>query len=313
MSVGVSLGTAAPGGTGVAIAALPGAAADGDFVLIAFAWAVGFATRQLLSVSDTNGNTWTVVPFGSASESGGYGFCIVGAGKGWAAGANTVTGTLSGGTPGGRVWAGVKIPAANLAASPIDQHVEASNQTTQTPSVTSGPLAQASEACFGVDVMRVAAGTAAFTWSAPFAAVNFIAGSGTTTSGVGIGEFDNSTGTAAVTASGSSTGATDTHGMGIIAVKLASSGIVLSAPLATVASAGILGAPVEVASAPLASVASVGLSPLGALVLAAPMAAVASIGFSGNLPAGAERFRTRFYRPVVEAISSKWEGWWRFQ
>lgn len=91
------------------------------------------------------------------------------------------------------------------------------------------------------------------------------------------------------------------------------SSIVLTAPVATVSAAGFLGAPAEKANATLATVSAVGGTPAARIIALAPAATVAVVAFPGNLPAGAERFRNRWFRPVVETLSAKWEGWYRYQ
>ena len=90
------------------------------------------------------------------------------------------------------------------------------------------------------------------------------------------------------------------------------SSIVLLAPLATVSAAGIVGAPVERASATLATVSASGGTPAARIIALAPQATVAVVGFPGSFPVGAERFRNRFFRPVVETLMSKWDGWGRY-
>jgi hypothetical protein len=217
--VGTKLGGAAPGGALISIAAsVTNAAAIGDLVVIAFAWATGF--QSLATVTDTNSNTWTVVGTNAAlNECGGYGWTIVT--SGWAT--NTVTGTLGGGTPGGRVWTAAKVAAANLVASPFDQNTQTS-VTSLTPSVTTSSfLAQPSEACFVVDVVRASGSTTVPTWAwnSGWTEIDHQTGANTANSGVAIAEFDNTTGTSPVSGGFTGTTSGDNHGLGIIAFKLA--------------------------------------------------------------------------------------------
>lgn len=95
--------------------------------------------------------------------------------------------------------------------------------------------------------------------------------------------------------------------------QVAPSGIVLTAPAATVSAAGFLGAPAEKASATLATVSAAGQTPSPRLVALAPAASVNVVGFPGSFPVGSERFRNSWFRPVVDTLAAKAEGWFRFQ
>lgn len=71
-------------------------------------------------------------------------------------------------------------------------------------------------------------------------------------------------------------------------------------------------APVLAVVAPVATVTAAGANPLGAEIASAPAATVPVSAFAGFIPSGAfEKFRNRWFRPVVETLASKWEGWWR--
>jgi hypothetical protein len=210
-----SLGSGAIGGSLISIAATPNAAAVGDLVLVEFCWAL--AGILLSTVTDTSGNTWNVVSHGAASnESGGYGWTIVT--TGWASGANTVTGTLASGAPGGRCWAAAAIPAKY---NPVfDQHNESTTTGNVNITLSSG-LAQQTEEIFILDLMRTSpSGAPTWTWNQNFTDIAHINGSGTPGSGCAIGSYTNLVGQPAVSGGFASQNSADTHGTSIIAFRV---------------------------------------------------------------------------------------------
>lgn len=312
MSIAVGNGSGNPGGSNISIVATPTQGAVGDLVMVTFGWATG--AQSLSTVTDSVGNTWNAVPHTGATQGGGYGFTIVT--NAWSGGTNPVTGTLTGGTPGGRVWCSALIPAAN---SPVvDQHIEGAVASSTAPSITTpGPLAQAQETLLLSSIGRQTGATVP-TWVSPFhpasgvTVLSSAVGSGTTTAGAAILTFDNSVGTSPVTMGFTDGGGAANFGLGLLALKVSSGSIILSAPAAAVAAAGMLGNPSERASAILATVSAAGGAPLARMIASAPVATVAAVGFPGSIPSGKEVFRSRWFRPSVENLSTKVEGWWRF-
>lgn len=221
--LGTSLGTGNPSGALGTIDAALSAAAAGDLVVVAFAWATG--SNTLASISDPLGNPWNVVSTPAASkESGGYAWTIVT--HGWA-GTNTVTGALDHGTPGGRCWASLKITAANLAASPLDRATQGVASGSSPSLALPAALAQPSESVLLIAITREATGSVP-TWTTPTpagaAVVASATGAGTIESGVAILEYDNSVGNPIIAMGYHAATAGSVHGLGIIAFKGSSAG-----------------------------------------------------------------------------------------
>lgn len=219
MALATQIGGGAPAGALVSIPLnITGPAAVGDLVLAQVGWAASGLTNQLGTFTDALGNVWNVVPMSNnTGQTGGLAWTIVTVP--WAA--NTATATLTGGVPGGRVYLVLGVPAAQLAATPFDQHVAGTLQTTATPSTSTGVLATAASLVFAADLQRAGAGTAALGWSAGWTPDGSETGGATPASGIFLAEQSVSS-TAPVTASGTSVQGTDRHQLDVIVFKLAS-------------------------------------------------------------------------------------------
>lgn len=213
-----------PGGSSGSIAAsLTGGAADGDFVVVWFAWDSSDATHQLASCSDPTGQSWTVVPLTGGSLTGiagGYAWCVV-TGGGWST-TNTATGALNTGTPGGRAALGFKIPAGTLTATPVDPASVLTPQKSATPVATPGTLATSDTLEVAFDLTKQTASPAAVTWGSGWTADDSVVGSGTPSCGIFVAEQTvlTTTPAAATLTSGTST---DQHGLGVLCLELAGS------------------------------------------------------------------------------------------
>jgi hypothetical protein len=286
----------------------PAANATAGSLIIAYVNAS--AARTVTGVSDTKGNTWTVGPNpGGASVNGQR--CSTQQNAGTLTTGDSITFTFSG-TGANKVGTSIEITGYDT-TTPFDSGVTNTvvGTTSTSPSVTAaGASTVAHEAIIGLFAWAGAA-QRTFTKGASYtASTEFDEGSGAF-QGIAI-EYKIVSATGTYTADGTLNLAPTSFTVEIIGVREASSGITLSAPVATVASAGFLGSPSERASAILATVAAAGGTPLAKLIASAPVATVSAVGFPGSFPAGTEQFRTRWFRTVVETLSTKSEGWWRF-
>ena len=209
------------GSSGSIAASLTGGAANGDFVVIFFAWDTSDATHSLATCSDPTGQSWTVVTFTGGSLTGiagGYAWCIVGGG-GWST-TNTATGALNTGAPGGRCALGFKIPAGTLTATPVDPATVLTPQKSASPVATPGTLATSDTLEVAFDLTKQTSSPAALTWGAGWTPDDSVTGSGVPSCGIFVAEQTVTTTTPAA-ATGTSATSTDQHAIGVLCLELA--------------------------------------------------------------------------------------------